>query len=69
MSGPGKHDLSAREAIDALLEQLEALESQSTFAWLQLSDASAPYDPPEEFRRAHYPEDADPRASAGTGPG
>jgi arylsulfatase len=59
VTAPPGHELTAREAIDALLEELSSLEGQSTFAWLQLSDASAPYDPPAEFRRTHYSVEAD----------
>ncbi len=30
------------------------------FAWVHLSDANAPYEPPTRYRREHYPEEADP---------
>jgi hypothetical protein len=64
---PVQEDSAADVAVDALVERLADLEGQSFFAWLQLSDARAPYDPPQEFRRAHYPAGADPRDAAERG--
>lgn len=44
--------------IDALEPVLDDLEGQPLFVWLHVFDAHMPYEPPEEFAKAYYPDRA-----------
>lgn len=54
----------AGEAVDVLDSWLADFEDRSLFLWLHVSDAHAPYDPPEPFDRLHYPRSRNPRDPA-----
>ena len=54
---------NGRFAVDRLLEWIPDAEGTPLFVWLHVYDAHAPYSPPEELVKNHYPASKDPRAA------
>ena len=60
-SSPGLDDRrSAKQSIDALAEWLDQAKDLPLFAWVQVSEARAPYEPPKQILRRYYPNNIDP---------
>ncbi|MEC8512088.1 MAG: sulfatase [Planctomycetota bacterium] len=49
-------------AVDRLLEWIPDAEGTPLFVWLHVYDAHAPYSPPANLVKSHYPSSKDPRA-------
>ena len=66
--GPEPTGFDAKRALDTLVELLPDLGERPSFVWVQVEDATAPYAPPDEFRREHYPADRNPRRATDDDP-
>ena len=57
---PREKTWAAGTTVDQLIDWLPQADGRPLFCWLHVFDAHFPYEPPEELRRAYYPDDADP---------
>lgn len=60
---PDEGKRNGKVAVDRLLEWLPDAEGTPLFVWLHVYDAHAPYSPPEELVKPHYPAGKDPRST------
>jgi len=60
VSWPPHVPRASGRTIDIVEDWMEERDGRPLFLWLHVFDAHGPYEPPEEFDRAYYPEDKDP---------